>query len=305
MENSVIALLGHSLKCENVRDFMQQYNLPSNPKIHLDFCGDLFESTPANKKDGIYMTFEGYKRYKYEYGETAKTVENPEKNVFLTELSFDNDFIKTKKLSKIKFPFNLVQGEDYKTVFDKIGKKPTEKGKSNYGSYYWTQFDEYKLLTAFDKDLEILIWVRIKKLSLNEKQKIRLKKILSEQNKNVDPNNTYIISSFINKLPTIEWEKRRKEGDREFTKNKIAIVESLLKDYIDTLIKLTIEKKATNIFNSIKKIVLAINKVNNKYDYFIETMEREELCQFINDIIRSTGLEFEANLDLTEEWREW
>lgn len=107
------------------------------------------------------------------------------------------------------------------------------------------------------------------------------------------------------KLPTFEWEKRRKKGDQEFNKVKINLIETLLKNYIDTLSKLTKDKKAVPIYNSIKKVVLAINKINKQNDYFIETMEREELCLFINDIIRTTGLEFETNLDLTEKWREW
>jgi hypothetical protein len=33
-------------------------------------------------------------------------------------------------------------------------------------------------------------------------------------------------------------------------------------------------------------------------------MEREELCDFINNVVRKTGLDIEPNIDLTEEWRE-
>ena len=79
----------------------------------------------------------------------------------------------------------------------------------------------------------------------------------------------------------------------------------MLKDYLQTLTELTNQKKATNIYNSIKKIVRAINKINDKHDGFIETMEREELCDFINNVVRKTGLDIEPNIDLTEEWREW
>ena len=49
----------------------------------------------------------------------------------------------------------------------------------------------------------------------------------------------------------------------------------------------------------------SLNKINNKYDEFIDTMEREELCEFINIVVRQTGLEIDKNVDLTEEWREW
>jgi len=79
----------------------------------------------------------------------------------------------------------------------------------------------------------------------------------------------------------------------------------LLKDYLLTLAELTTQKKAVNIYNSIKKIVTSLNKINDKNDGFIETMEREELCEFINNVVRETGLDIDGNIDLTEEWREW
>jgi hypothetical protein len=43
--------------------------------------------------------------------------------------------------------------------------------------------------------------------------------------------------------------------------------------------------------------------LNEKYDSFIETLEREELCDFIMEKAQNAGLETEE--DITEEWREW
>lgn len=40
-------------------------------------------------------------------------------------------------------------------------------------------------------------------------------------------------------------------------------------------------------------------------DNFIETMEREELAEFIEKAARLAGLEIEDGYDITEEWREW
>ena len=37
----------------------------------------------------------------------------------------------------------------------------------------------------------------------------------------------------------------------------------------------------------------------------IETMEREELCEWLNTLIRKTGLELADNVDITDEYREW
>jgi hypothetical protein len=37
--------------------------------------------------------------------------------------------------------------------------------------------------------------------------------------------------------------------------------------------------------------------------HFIETLEREELCEYIMEAAGIAGLEFDG--DITEEWREW
>jgi len=47
-----------------------------------------------------------------------------------------------------------------------------------------------------------------------------------------------------------------------------------------------------------------LNKINDKYG-LIETMEREELCDWLNTLIRKTGLELGNNVDITDEYREW
>ncbi|WP_200792858.1 hypothetical protein [Bacillus massilinigeriensis] len=43
--------------------------------------------------------------------------------------------------------------------------------------------------------------------------------------------------------------------------------------------------------------------INEDNDFFIETMEREELCEFIIVAARISGLQTDG--DITEEWREW
>ena len=64
------------------------------------------------------------------------------------------------------------------------------------------------------------------------------------------------------------------------------------------------KKNATTVYNSMGKLVKKLNKINNKYG-LIETMEREELCEWMNAIIRKTGLELVDDVDITDEYREW
>lgn len=53
----------------------------------------------------------------------------------------------------------------------------------------------------------------------------------------------------------------------------------------------------------VKEVVIKLNELNIEHDYFIETMEREDLYEFIDIAARIAGLESEE--DITEEWREW
>jgi hypothetical protein len=54
-----------------------------------------------------------------------------------------------------------------------------------------------------------------------------------------------------------------------------------------------------------KKIVLALNKLNEKCEYsLLETDEREMICDIINKSAKKAGIE-EADEDLTAEYREW
>ena len=94
------------------------------------------------------------------------------------------------------------------------------------------------------------------------------------------------------------------EGDDMFSEESITAVETALTEYVQTLCKTVQKKNATTVYNSMGKLVKKINKINDKYG-LIETMEREELCDWLNTLIRKTGLELEDNVDITDEYREW
>ncbi|WP_424655335.1 hypothetical protein [Capnocytophaga leadbetteri] len=94
------------------------------------------------------------------------------------------------------------------------------------------------------------------------------------------------------------------EGDDMFSEESITAVETALTEYVQTLCKTVQKKNATTVYNSMGKLVKTLNKINDKYG-LIETMEREELCDWLNTLIRKTGLELADNVDITDEYREW
>jgi hypothetical protein len=304
MEIKLTDLLGYSILSENLKSFMGKYDLSTNPKEQLDTQGNAYDTSSDNNKLGIYLNFDGYYRYKREFGEPTKRYKNSKNELFLNEITIDSDFLKTKKTSIVDLPFGLQIGDDKQIILSKLKKKPYEKSPNSYGHCWWTRFDDFRILTALSPEFK-LIWVRIMKLSSDEKEKIKLKKYLSQQNKNINPENQNLILELEETLPTNYWKKRKNEGDDSFTDERINSVENLIKDYLKTLVELTTKKKASNIYNSVKKVVSSLNKINSKNDYFIETMEREELCEFINNAVRKTGIQIDQEIDLTEEWREW
>ncbi|WP_093276837.1 hypothetical protein [Psychrobacillus sp. OK032] len=93
------------------------------------------------------------------------------------------------------------------------------------------------------------------------------------------------------------------DGDDIFNPENIEATIKVLDSYITNLMKLEVKPKKKEIMKFVKDVVISLNELNDKYDYFIETMEREDLCEYIIETANIAGLE--SDEDITEEWREW
>ena len=92
--------------------------------------------------------------------------------------------------------------------------------------------------------------------------------------------------------------------DCGFTQKHVAKCESLILEYLSALEKI---KAPTNaeIMKYVKKLVLSLNKLNEKTDYcLLETEERETIWEIIQTSAVACGL-VDPEDDITEEWREW
>nr|WP_298828980.1 hypothetical protein [uncultured Planococcus sp.] len=103
-------------------------------------------------------------------------------------------------------------------------------------------------------------------------------------------------------LPTQAWKIRMDEGDDLFTEENIASTEKVLQAYSEGLSHLQ-NPSDEEIIRKVKETILRLNALNEDYNFFIETLEREELYDFIMEKAQNAGLETEE--DITEEWREW
>lgn len=103
--------------------------------------------------------------------------------------------------------------------------------------------------------------------------------------------------------PTLEWKQRMDEDDDLFTEENINATNEVLDSYINSLKELKDNPTEEEVLECVKKVVISLNELNENYDYFIETIEREELYEFITEAARIAG--FESEEDITEDWREW
>jgi hypothetical protein len=112
----------------------------------------------------------------------------------------------------------------------------------------------------------------------------------------------------LNEKPTKLWKDRMIEfGDDLFTEERLELCDKALDSFINRLETIDPDSDERNeeIMNCVEEIVIAFNELNDENDYFIETMEREELAEFIDNAAKTVGLEVQDGLDITEKWRDW
>ena len=105
-----------------------------------------------------------------------------------------------------------------------------------------------------------------------------------------------------NNKPTAAWQQRM-EDDEIFTAENIKATDEIPDTYMNRLEGSLDKMSEQDILEYVQEIVIGLNELNEQFDYFIETLEREELCEFIIKAANAAGLETEE--DITEEWREW
>ena len=131
------------------------------------------------------------------------------------------------------------------------------------------------------------------------------------------------------KLVTQTWREDKAEEKREFEVGEIteddACLDQLFPDQFiaDTELVLiefagaiaaTEARDYGSVMHSIMSLVVKLNENNDKYDgEVIETGEREQLCQYIEDVISESTIDLEAYAksrvcdknEITDLWREW
>lgn len=294
--NSILDLFGHSIYHPDLDKALNDFDAICKDKSKLERYDSI-----KSKSTGVTFTF-WFKEF-YDYSvETPKSTFRPENEdeVLLYEMTFTN-----KRGSNIIWPFGLNYCDHSDTVTNKIGVKPFSKGKNYDNEHTWTYYnDKFEIMPVFDDKLN-LMWLRICALKKSDKKKIELKENLKQQNKNISIAQIDKIRELKKSKPTSNWRHRLNEGDSIFNDSNILESETILDSFIDNLAIATKSKKASSIYSTAKKVTESFNKANQKHNDFIDTMEREELVDFIENAIKLTGFKIENGVDITEDWRQW
>lgn len=286
---------GLSENNEKVKNFIKANNFD---KTEI-FIGD---KEYSNSKYTVSLLFKSVNLFKYDY--------YIQENIFTD--SIEESFFIGFKIGDFygnpKFPFELPFGLKLKDNYEEVKKKLNVTSSKitilEDSAYYQFNFDKFYVLTYFSLN-DNLIYLVVKLFEKSELSNIELKKSFKIQNKNIKTENLPLLDKLRNKKPTFQWKQRMSEGDDIFNDENISETSKQLDVYIDNLKDAVLKRNSKSIYNSVKKNVLSLNKLNEKLDYFIETTEREELCKFIDECIIATGFELENGFDMTQEWREW
>jgi len=255
-----------------------------------------------NSKYTAKLSFKSINLFKYYYYTPKQIFTNSIDEGFFIGLSV-GDFYGKPNFPFV-LPYNLSFNDNYSSVKTKLKIRSSRMTKLENSSYCEFNFDKFSLLTYFSID-DKLIYIVFKLFEKSTLDKRELQNSFKSQDKKINPESISLLTEMKNVQPTFEWQKRLNKGDATFNKTNIAGTSIILSDFIDELTLAVRKKSSRSIYSSTKKVVKSLNNINKKLDYFIDTMEREELCNFIEQAVLTTGFELKEGFDVTEEWREW
>ena len=255
-----------------------------------------------NTKYTAKLSFKTITLYRHYYFEPKKVFTRSHEEAFFIGFSIGDFYGKPN--FPFALPYNLTFNDSYAEVKSKLKIRSSKLKRIKTSSYCQFNFDHFSLLAYFSLDdkLIYLVFSLFEKSTLDKKE---LQTSFKTLDKKIDPANTSLLTELKKVYPAFEWQNRLDQGDTTFTKAAIETTSKILSDYIDELTSATNKTSSRGVYSATKKAVKSLNKANKTLGHFIDTLEREELCHFIEQAVSATGFELKKGFDITEEWREW
>ena len=109
--------------------------------------------------------------------------------------------------------------------------------------------------------------------------------------------------------PFDKWHKGFEEGLEQYTQENCSKAQAIFDTLIAELIAISSDATESQKIQKFETAVLALNDLNDELDdCFIETGEREDLCELCNTICRFAGIDptkYGDGEGPASEWREW
>ena len=114
------------------------------------------------------------------------------------------------------------------------------------------------------------------------------------------------LQSILKHLSIKDWNEKFKDGLEQYNPKNCKKAEKIISNLISKL-EINKELKETDRIELIRLSVLEFNNLNDSLDgCFIETGEREELCDIFDNIADSVGIDTQNYEDgIASEWRDW
>lgn len=108
--------------------------------------------------------------------------------------------------------------------------------------------------------------------------------------------------------PFDDWREGYNDGLTQYSAKNCNKIKKVFDDLITSLIEIGNNASEEQKIQLFKTAILKTNQLNEEIDGFIETGEREDLCELTDEITRACGLDPDKYGDgegLATEWREW
>lgn len=255
-----------------------------------------------DKNDIINITFCQPSTYEVKYGCETKGLIEVKDELVVEHVKFENIQQIETKAPHYNLPFSLKATDTKTDVRKKIAIKPYDKQMiylpdSKEGSMDYFDCPNFHI-EAYYNENNFLFELMFDQLMVQNRAEIEFKKGIEKQKKNILPEFGERVENCLNNIPKLNFDSNT---DSELN-NKIQ--EELI-SFVKNCSKYTKSKNPKAIINSVKKTVEKINQLNNDNEYRLETIEREIICEFIDEVVKQTGFHIPDGTDITEEWREW
>jgi hypothetical protein len=298
----VLTILGRSVADPATERFLTFFRLRAPNKSPAD--AGHYELSRGSEPKGISVELAARDRYDREFAEPAVGGSPGRGNWIVKGVDLLGEGSNTPKTRRYQhaLPFGLSLGDTGDRIIATLGKRPRERGRgTSYAHAWWFVKDGFRFLTALD-DRQRLIWLRFQRIDRETAAAMERKRAVPMT---LDPQCAAALEALTRKRPTLAWAKPGRK-DARFTSAALTRSDALLAAFVTDLVAAARTGKPASVLAAVKKVTTAFNRLNPKAAYFIETQEREELCAYIDTLVRKTGYRIAKGEDLTRAWRdEW